>query len=69
MAVVVLFGRARGARWKLGRFERVDKVHLCEDGRRGDEIELLLRPEKLHFCSVKIGEFSLRQVVHDAGTE
>lgn len=69
MAVVVLFGRARGARWKLGRFERVDKVHLCEDGRRGDEIELLLRPEKLHFCSVKFGEFSLRQVVHDAGTE
>lgn len=69
VAVVVLFGRAGGARWQLGRFERVDQVHFCEDRGWGDEIELLLRWEHLHFRCVEFGELRLRQVVHDAGAE
>lgn len=69
MTVVVELGRAGGARRQLGRFERVDEVHLREDGGRGDEIELLLWREDLHFCRVQFGEFRLGQVVHDAGTE
>lgn len=69
VAVVVLFGRAGGARWQLGRFERVDQVHFCEDRGWGDEIELLLRHEHSHFRCVEFGELRLRQVVHDAGAE
>lgn len=69
VAVVVLFGWAGGARWQLGRFERVDQVHFCEDWGWRDEIELLLRREYLHFRCVEFGELCLRQVVHDAGAE
>lgn len=69
VTVVVLFGWARGTRRQLGRFERVDHVHLRQDWRRRDEIELPLLRERLHFGRIKFGELRLWQVIHNPGTE
>lgn len=69
VTVVVLFGWARGTRRQLGRFERVDHVHLREDWRRRDEIELPLLRERLHFGCIKFGELRLWQVIHNPGTK
>lgn len=56
VAVVVQFGRARRAGGQLWWFEGVDQVHVSEDGRRRDEIQLLSRVEHLHLCRVQISE-------------
>lgn len=63
--MVVLFERPRGARGQLWRLEGVNQVHFCEDWGRGDEIQLLLRGENFHLCSIKLSELRLGQVVHD----
>lgn len=68
-AMVVLFGWTRGAGWQLRRFEGVNQVHLCEDRRRWDKIELLLWLEHLHFCCIELSEFCPWQMVHDTGTK
>lgn len=67
--MMVLFEGSGGARGQLWRLEGVNQVHLCEDWGRRDEIQLLLRGENFHLCSVELSQLRPRQVVHDPGTK
>lgn len=69
MAMVVLLWWAGGARRQIRWFEGVDQVHLCEDGRGRDEIQLLLWLVHLHLNCINFSQLCLGQVVHDAGAE